>query len=159
MTDKKILISGGCLCGDVRFAIDSNPIRTFACHCSFCQKVTGSSFYVESIFDKKSVTFNDGAYKSYEHVSDTSGKKVYVHFCPNCGTTIGLSFERWPDVQGISRSCLDDPNLVDINSHIWIKSAQTGTVLPTNIDCFFEARASLDGTAAKSIKYSEPKQF
>lgn len=154
MSEKKVLISGGCLCGNVRFKIDSNPIRTFACHCTFCQKVTGSSFYAESIFDKKSVTFEGDTHKFYEHVSDTSGKKVYVHFCPNCGTTIGLSFERWPDVQGISRGCLDDPNLVDITSHIWTKSAQSGTILPTNVDCFLEARASLDGVPTQPIRYS-----
>ena len=150
--NQKNTITGGCLCGKVRFLINGLPIRTFACHCTFCQKVTGSSFYVESLFDKKSVKFNDGPLNSYEHVSDTSGKKVFAHFCPNCGSTIGLTFERWPEIHGISRGCLDNPNLVEITSHIWTKSTQTGTVLPADVDCFYEARASLDGSPNQPIK-------
>lgn len=45
-------LTGGCLCGKLRFTADQQPIRTFACHCQFCQRVTGSSFDAESIFPR-----------------------------------------------------------------------------------------------------------
>jgi hypothetical protein len=147
---------GGCLCGKVRFKAHKPPVRTFACHCTFCQRVTGSAFYAESIFEVDSVEFNAGELSKYEHVSDNSQKKVVVEFCPNCGTTIGLTFERWPTMRAISRGCYDNPNSVDISSHIWTRSAQTGVVLPALVDCFSEARASLDGQPAKAFRYEEP---
>jgi hypothetical protein len=131
-------------------------MRTFACHCTFCQKVTGSSFYAESIFPKSSVLFNTGALSSYEHMSDGSNKKIFVHFCPNCGTTVSLTFERWPDMRGISRGCYDDPNAVTLTSHIWTRSAQTGTALPEAVECFAKARMSLEGQAEPSIKLASP---
>ena len=149
-------LEGGCLCGKVRFRAHKPPVRTFACHCTFCQRVTGSAFYAESIFEVDSVEFNAGELSKYEHVSDNSQKKVVVEFCPNCGTTIGLTFERWPSMRAISRGCYDNPNSVDISSHIWTRSAQTGVVLPALVDCYAEARASLDGEPAKASRHEAP---
>lgn len=149
-------LAGGCLCGKVRFTVHQAPLRTLACHCTFCQRVTGSSFYAESLFPREAVRFNEGELRAYEHRSDGSQKKVFVHFCPTCGTTIGLTFERWPDMQALSRGCFDDPNAVRITSHIWTRSAQTGVVLPAAVDCFAEARASLDGQPAQAARHEVP---
>jgi hypothetical protein len=149
-------LEGGCLCGQVRFTVNQAPLRTFVCHCTFCQRVTGSAFYAESIFRNEAVQFNGGELRQYAHVSDGSGKQVYVQFCPTCGTTVGLGFERWPDLRAISRGCYDDPNAVQISSHIWTRSAQTGVVLPAQIDCFEQARASLDGVPAQAARHEAP---
>jgi hypothetical protein len=149
-------LQGGCLCCKIRFKANAPPLRTFACHCTFCQKLTGSSYYAESLFARDAVEFNEGELKQFEHTSDVSGKKVYVHFCPGCGTTIGLTFERWPDVRAISRGCYDDPNAVEITSHIWTRSAQTGVALPSGIDCFEMARADLDGKALPATRHANP---
>ena len=149
-------LEGGCLCGAVRFRTTQAPLRTIACHCTFCQKVTGSSYFAESMFPMNAVEFNGGAMKCYEHVSDGSNKKVFVHFCAHCGTTVSLTFERWPDVRGIARGCYDDPNAVEVSSHIWTRSAQSGTALPAGVDCFAQARMTLDGKAEPSVRYASP---
>ncbi len=150
------VLEGGCLCGAVRFHATQAPMRTLACHCTFCQKVTGSSYFAESMFPMEAVKFNDGNIKSYEHVSDGSNKKVYVHFCPNCGTTVSLTFERWPDVRGIARGCYDNPDAVTVSSHIWTRSAQSGTALPEGVECFARARMTLDGKAEPSVTHASP---
>jgi hypothetical protein len=150
------VLRGGCLCGKVRFRATRLPLRTLACHCTFCQRMTGSSFYAESLFERDAVEFNEGKLTQYEHRCDGSGKKVHLHFCPTCGTTVGLTFERWPDLRVISRGCYDDPNAVEITSHIWTRSAQTGVALPSGVACFEMARATLDGQALPSTQYTEP---
>lgn len=149
-------LEGGCLCGQVRFTLNQAPLRTFTCHCTFCQRVTGSSFLAESVFPREAVRFNAGQRRHYAHRSDTSGKKVMVHFCPSCGSTLGLTFERWPDLHGIARGCLDEPDAVQVTSHIWTRSAQTGVALPALVDCFTEARASLDGQPAQALTHHVP---
>ena len=149
-------LAGGCLCGRVRFRTNQAPMRTLACHCKFCQRMTGTSYYAESIFALESVAFNDGKMSCYEHFSENSKHKVFVNFCTNCGTTVTLTFERWPDIRAISRGCYDDPNAVEISSHIWTQSAQQGTALPEGIDCFVRAHASLDGQPEPSTKHSAP---
>jgi len=147
---------GGCLCGKVRFRTNQAPMRTLACHCKFCQRMTGSSYFAESMFPMDAVSFNDGSLSHYEHISEGSKKKVFVHFCSNCGTTVSLTFERWPDIRGISRGCYDDPNAVEVSSHIWTQSSQTGTALPEGVDCFAAARATLDGQPELSVRHSAP---
>ena len=87
-------LEGGRLCGKVWFRTNQAPLRTFACHCTFCQRVTGSSYFAESIYPTNAVVLNAMALSSYEHISDGSKKKVFVHFRPNCGTTVSLTFDR-----------------------------------------------------------------
>ena len=147
-------LEGGCLCASVRFRTTGAPLRTLACHCTFCQKVTGSSYFAESMFPMNAVVFNTARLSRYEHLSDGSNRKVFVHFCPNCGTTESLTFERWPDIRGISRGCCDDPDAVSVSSHIWTRSAQTGTALPAGVECFDKARTNLEGEAESSIRHA-----
>ncbi len=151
-----LVLEGGCLCAAVRFRVKQAPLRTFVCHCTFCQRMTGSSFYAESLFPIEAVEFNAGEVRKYEHVSDGSGRMVYVEFCPICGTTIGLTFERWPDLRAVSRGCFDNPNAVEISSNIWTRSAQSGVALPADIDCFAGARLTLDGQPEHPVKYPAP---
>ena len=150
------VLDGGCLCGAVRFHVNQPPIRTFVCHCTFCQRMTGSAFYVNSVFPVDAVEFNAGDVRKYEHTSDGSGKKVYVEFCPVCGTTIGLTFERWPDFRAVSRGCYDNPNAVDISSNIWTQSAQSGVALAADVDCFARARLTLEGGTEHPSRYPKP---
>lgn len=150
------ILEGGCLCKRVRFRALQAPLRTMACHCTFCQRMTGSSFYAESLFELDAVEFNGGPLQPYEHLSDGSGQKVVVHFCPNCGTTVGLTFERWPQYRAISRGCYDNPNAVEVTSNIWTRSAQTGVALPADVDCFVTARATLDGRPEPSTRFDQP---
>ena len=35
---------GGCLCGGVRYRTTAKPMRVTVCHCTFCQKLTGSAY-------------------------------------------------------------------------------------------------------------------
>jgi hypothetical protein len=143
-------------CGRVRFRASQAPLRTLACHCKFCQRVTGGAYFAESMFPMSAVAFNEGELSCYEHRSETSQKKVFVHFCSNCGATVSLTFERWPDIRGISRSCYDNPNAVTVSSHIWTQSAQSGTAFPADVDCFVGARMSLDGQAQVPVRHSSP---
>lgn len=150
------VLEGGCLCGKVRFQALQAPLRTLVCHCTFCQRMTGSSFYAESLFAVDAVAFNAGEIRRYEHSSDGSGKKVYVEFCPSCGTTVGLRFERWPELRAISRGCYDHPNAVAITSNIWTRSAQSGVALPSGIACFHTARMTAEGEPETPCTYPNP---
>ena len=40
----EVLLTGGCQCGAVRYAISAAPLRLIACHCRECQKQSASAF-------------------------------------------------------------------------------------------------------------------
>jgi hypothetical protein len=69
---------------------------------------------------------------------------------------VSLTFERWPHIRGIARGCYDDPDAVTVSSHIWIRSAQSGTALPEGVECFSRARIGLDGQAEPSVTHASP---
>ncbi|MEJ7929891.1 GFA family protein [Ramlibacter sp. AN1015] len=132
-------------------------MRTLICHCTACQKMTGSSFFAESMFSLGAVEFTGAQMNCYAHVSDTSGRRVFLHFCPTCATTVTLTFERWPEYRAIARGTFDQPNRMDVTAHIWLKSAQSGIALPSNIDCYARARISLDGEPELPQRFDAPQ--
>ena len=137
---------GGCLCGRVRYRATGAPRRTLVCHCNFCQKMTGSSCYAESMFPIGAVRFTGDPMSLYSHRSDESGKLVHVNFCAGCGTTVALTFERWPELCAISRGSFDAPNWAPVDAHIWTRSAQEGTALHAGTYCYRRSLFTLDGT-------------
>jgi hypothetical protein len=149
---------GGCLCGRVRYRTTANPLRVTICHCTFCQKITGSAYLVEPIFRWEDVTLIGTAPKTYDHCSDTSHKRVTINFCEQCGTTVHLDFERFPDILGLCAGTFDDPNWFDrdpgIYRHIFTRSAQDGVVLPAGVNTFKEHAVRLDGSSNEPVVLS-----
>ena len=141
---------GGCLCGAVRYRTTAPPLRVTICHCTFCQRFTGSAYLVEPIFRRGDVSFSGAPPKTYAHRSDGSGKRVTLSFCATCGTTLYLDLERFPDILGLCGGTFDDPNWFergDSNTrHIFTRSAQDGTMLPPGIATYEAHALALDGT-------------
>jgi hypothetical protein len=145
--------NGGCLCGDVRYKATAAPLRVTVCHCTFCQRFTGSAFLVEPIFRKEHVVLTGLLPKTYDHRSDGSHKRVTLNFCGRCGTSLYLEFERFPDFLGVCAGTFDDPNWFDRGPdtcrHIFTRSAQQGVVLPAGFETYLEHWVRLDGTPNK----------
>ena len=40
----KLPQTGGCLCGALRYEITAPPLVAYTCHCTACQRLTGSAF-------------------------------------------------------------------------------------------------------------------
>ncbi len=152
---------GGCLCGELRYQVESPPSRVTICHCRFCQRATGGAYLVEPIFDKQEFLSIHGDAKIYVHRSEGSGQQVHVHFCDNCGTKLYLTFDRWPEIVGVYGGTFDDPNWYDRtpenSKQIFLGVAQTGTVIPPGINTFEEHATTIDGTPIEPTVYSVPK--
>ena len=150
-----VIHEGGCLCGDVRYKASGEPLRVTVCHCTFCQRFTGTAFLVEPIFHKSDVVFSGQAPRTFDHRSDGSQKRVTLHFCGRCGTTLQLSFERFGDYIGLCAGTFDDPNWFRRSPaqcrHIYTRSAQNGVVLPAGLQTYPEHATKLDGTPNEPV--------
>lgn len=153
--------TGGCLCGKLRFLVQSPPARVTVCHCRFCQRATGGAYLVEPIFESSDFSVTKGEPRVYQHLSEGSRKQVFVHFCEVCGTKIFLSFERFPDVIGVYGGTFDDPDWYERTSentrHIFLSDAQKGTVIPAGVNTFLEHASSLSGVPAEPRIFLDPK--
>ena len=137
---------GGCLCRAIRYRVKGNPQRGSVCHCTFCQRRTGSAFGFHAFFEEQNVEFTGDELTTYEHRSDESNHWLRLHFCKRCGTTVMMTTEGRPGVRFMMGGTFDDPNWVKIDRHIWTRSAQHWEVLPQNVDCFEKGS---QGTAAR----------
>jgi hypothetical protein len=150
-----IVHQGRCLCGDVRYKTFAEPLRVTICHCRFCQRLTGSAYLVEPIFRKADVVFEGTAAKTYEHRSDSSGKRVTLNFCGRCATTLYLDLERFPDILGLCGGTFDDPDWFDRSAddcrHIFIRSAQRDVMLPAGVNLYEGHAINLDGRPNQPI--------
>ncbi len=155
-----VVHEGGCLCGRVRYEVRGKPESVTICHCRFCQKATGTAYMIEPGFNRADFTVLLGTPRSYEHVSEGSGKKVFLHFCADCGTKLFMTFERFPDEVGIYPGTLDDPNWFEIrpenSKHLFLGVARHGTLIPPHVGTFPEHARTLEGAPLEPTVYEEP---
>jgi hypothetical protein len=131
--------TGGCLCGAVRYTTRGDPLRVTVCHCTWCQKRTGTAFAVEPVFNEEQVEIK-GALTKYRHISDESGRWLDLEFCPRCGTNIGFTLEWRPGMRLIDAGTFDDPSWIRADRYqfryIFLRSAQQWSRVPENADCY-----------------------
>ena len=58
-------LTGGCLCGAVRFESIAEPEMIVACHCTTCQKNTGSAFSLNVAMSENQVTITGDSLRTY----------------------------------------------------------------------------------------------
>ncbi|MEI7446998.1 MAG: GFA family protein [Burkholderiales bacterium] len=147
---------GGCLCGELRLSAHGAPLRVNACHCTFCQRMTGTAFHTGVTFARDAVRFEGTTPKVYEHVSDGSGHSVFIHSCPRCATNVALTLSRWPEVCAVLRGAFDDPDRFPPERHMYLRSAQRGTLLPAATECYAGFRVDLDGAPLPATTFDVP---
>lgn len=101
-------MTGGCLCGRVRYTISAEPLRSGICQCQHCQRYTGAAFEPFMIFPRNAVR-REGMLKSFGVRSDRGGM-VFYHFCPNCGSGVINTSEADPGIMLVLAGTLDDPS-------------------------------------------------
>ena len=137
---------GGCLCGHVRYRTLGKPERTTICHCTFCQRLTGSAFLVEPVFLTTNVEIETGTVSTYDYCSPDHGRMLRINFCPKCGTHLSLLFERFPTMQGMCGGTFDDPSWFKPDRHIFTKSAVPWMTYPHDVSCFERHAIGIDGS-------------
>ena len=110
-------LTGGCLCGSVRYRADMEPLWLGHCHCRICRKHTGSPIATCVGFPAGAVTWLAAEPKRYR-----SSKDVERSFCPACGSAIG--FHRVHETSLFVGS-LDAPEELPVANlstmHVWFK--------------------------------------
>ena len=78
---------GGCQCGLVRYRFEGEPIVLTVCHCTECQRQSGSAFGMSLTVRKEDFRLLAGELKTFTRSAE-SGRLVHCSFCPQCGTRI-----------------------------------------------------------------------
>ncbi len=114
-------ITGGCLCGEIRYECQGEPLRSFICHCTDCQQFTGSVFAAVLIFPKESFRILSGTPNGHT-VTAESGNKVEREFCGKCGASLFEVLEKRPDFIAVSAGSIDDKAAFKPSYQVWTQS-------------------------------------
>jgi hypothetical protein len=115
------IITGGCLCGALRYAMLGAPITTRLCWCRVCQFIAAGNAAVSVCFPSAGMTIT-GEPRDFESTAD-SGNRMHRRFCPRCGTHLFSEAETRPHLIFVRAGTLDDPELARPAATIWTASA------------------------------------
>ena len=118
-----------CVCGALTVAVDGDPQSVVACHCTECQRRTGSVFGVGAYFDVSQVTVH-GAATEFTRGTD-AGNRFVTRFCPICGTSLVWTSDKHPGRIGIAVGAFADPSFPAPERSVWERSMHPWARIPT----------------------------
>lgn len=118
----KTPFTGGCLCGEIRYTVNAEPVGMGHCHCRDCQYTSSTSHSSVALVLASSVSWNKGTPKEFRSNSD-NGSEVVRSFCPNCGTPLTGYSVATKQFIGIKAATLDDINDFEPTIDSYISSA------------------------------------
>lgn len=117
-------ITGGCLCGNVRYSVDADPVVQGACHCKDCQRQTGSPFTVFVGVPRDAFTVEGDTLSSYTTVGEDHGGDTERNFCSNCGAPVFSFSPLVPQLALLKGGSLDDASWIEPGMELFTDSAQ-----------------------------------
>jgi len=127
--------TGGCLCGELRYVVKSEPLTFYACHCTDCQRRTGTAFALSMVVSRGAFELQKGKPVFYK-VQMTDGRTKTGNVCPACSTRVWGEPAKTPDVVIIQPGTLDDRSWLHPVAHIWTRSAQPWFQFPKDVARF-----------------------
>jgi hypothetical protein len=133
-------LTGGCLCGGVRFELTEPPSSAGYCHCTRCQRRTGTAASPQARIDGRAFTIVQGAeqVRGWRHPQGGFEKC----FCSQCGSHL---FSRDPGgspQMSIRMAAFDHDPAVPLTWRAFVNYAASWEPIPDDgLERFGEARA------------------
>ncbi len=112
-------MDGGCTCGNVRYRLNGRPLIVHACHCTWCQRETGTAHALNAVYEAERVTH----LKAEPELIDTpsaSGKGQRIARCPLCKVAVWSNYpQAGPAVRFVRVGTIDDPSQCPPDIHIF----------------------------------------
>ena len=116
-------LTGGCLCGAIRYTVSAPVSGLRVCHCTNCQKTSGTGASVNAVIESRDFALTKGTPKRYIGKAD-SGRMLHRFFCGDCGSPIYSQRDTSPERMVVRAGSFDDSSAMKIAAHIWTKSAR-----------------------------------
>lgn len=116
MTHAPTKVTGGCLCGAVRYEAEVFLQNGYICHCTICQRSTGQPAELTVLIRAGTLKYLKQEPKYY--VSSADGKRG---FCATCGSRIVWQALRPEDdwLTNLTVGTLDQPSEARMTRHIY----------------------------------------
>lgn len=132
-------VTGGCLCGAVRYQYRGEVGAAGYCHCTDCRRVSGSAFGISVRVQVAGFRVISGQPRGFTKIGD-SGRPVTRYFCADCGSPLYTAPPLHPGVYFIKAGSLDDPSVVKPDREAWTRSRVAWAEIDPDIASFDTSR-------------------
>ena len=116
-------IDGQCHCGHVKYEAEIEPRNVTICHCTDCQRLTGSAYRVTAVTRTADIRLTGSPPKVYTKYGD-NGRPRLQSFCPECGSPLFTSGEgEDAALTGIRVGTINQRQELRPSRQIWCRSA------------------------------------
>jgi len=136
------VLGGGCSCGTVRYRLASEPMFVHCCHCTNCQRQTGTAFVINLLIEADRVEVTAGEPRAVPLPRDDGSEQV-VFRCPACQVALFSEYSR-PEVRFVRAGTLDDASWVEPDIHIYTRSKLPWVELPASVpavDLYYDSKS------------------
>ncbi len=125
-------LTGGCLCGAIRYRCTGEPQRMGICQCDRCQRQSGSAFLIAVVYPATAVRFERGEPKTFS-ARGADGNTLDRHFCRDCGSALMITLDRYPEIRSMMGGTVDDKTRLKPTFSLWCSSGQPWLTLPATV--------------------------
>ena len=130
-------MEGGCNCGAVRYRLLAPPMFTHCCHCTWCQRETGSAFALNAMIERDRLDVTGAVVM--ERLPSASGKGQEIARCPVCRVAVFSHYAGAGRALAFVRvGTLDTPAACPPDVHIFTATKQPWVVFPAGAKVFEE---------------------
>ncbi|HEY1708105.1 MAG TPA: GFA family protein [Rhizomicrobium sp.] len=127
-------LTGGCLCGEIRYVVDAPVERLAACYCSDCRRVTSAAGSINAVAPASAFRITKGQTKVFTTKAD-SGNDLHRHFCGTCGSCLYNPLGSDPGQIVLKAGTFDRHDGMKLVLNLWTRSrapwALVDATLPT----------------------------
>ena len=131
-------MEGGCTCGNIRYRLTGRPLVVNACHCTWCQRETGTVHALNAVYEFDHVEH----LKAEPEIVDTpsaSGKGQKIARCPICKVAVWSNYPgSGPLLRFVRVGTMDDPTQCPPDAHIFTSTKQPWVTFPPGAKVFAE---------------------
>ena len=143
---------GGCTCREVRYRVTSRPLFVHCCHCTWCQRETGSSFALNALWEAGRVEVTHGTPELVDTPSN-SGKGQVIARCPKCHIALWSNYGGIGDIVRFVRvGTLDEAWRFPPDIHIFTSTKQPWVVIPPGMRAVPEYYKSAETWPKESLE-------
>jgi hypothetical protein len=143
---------GGCTCRQVRYRMLTKPLFVHCCHCSWCQRETGSAFALNAMIEADRVQLLAGDVIIVDTPSH-SGKGQRISRCPTCEVAVWSNYAGAGDaIRFVRVGTLDEPARFPPDIHIYTASKQPWMALPPDTPAEVEYYRASERWPAESLE-------
>lgn len=129
-------MDGGCTCGAVRYRLGDAPMIVHCCHCSWCQRETGSAFVINALIERDRLTVLAGE-PELVMTPSLSGRGQEIARCPDCRVALWSHYPTAGRRAAFVRAgTLDDRAAVSPDVHIFTSTKLAWVGLPEDTPAF-----------------------